>query len=192
MVSKNKKYNDILLTARDLFWRHGFKRVSVEEICEKSAVSKMTFYKYFPNKIELAKTIIDNVFGESETRFREIMTNDSDIQEKIKQIILLKMEGTNNISQEFLQDFYTGKEPELKAYVEKRVTHTWARLMEDLKNAQKNGVLRKDFDPILLIKVQNKVIELLEDESLMNMYESKQELILQLTRMLLYGIAPYK
>ena len=51
----SSKSLDILNTARQLFWKHGIRRVSVEEVCREAGVSKMTFYRSFPNKIELAK-----------------------------------------------------------------------------------------------------------------------------------------
>ena len=40
---KSKKQLELLKIARELFWKHGFKRVSIEEICQKASVSKMTF-----------------------------------------------------------------------------------------------------------------------------------------------------
>ena len=52
-LTTNPKYLDIFKTAKDLFWKYGIKRVSIEEICKEAKVSKMTFYKFFPNKIEL-------------------------------------------------------------------------------------------------------------------------------------------
>jgi AcrR family transcriptional regulator len=189
MVKSNKKYNDILTTAKDLFWKHGFRRVSTEEICKKSGVSKMTFYKFFPNKIELAKTVFDSVVAEGEQKFKQILKEELPTSEKIKKIILLKVEGTNNISPEFMQDFYLGTEPELKTYVEERTRKAWDILIDHIKEAQETGIFRKNFKPELLIKVQFKLSELLEDKSVVNMYNSQQELILEFTNLLVYGIA---
>ncbi|MBN2480385.1 MAG: TetR/AcrR family transcriptional regulator [Bacteroidales bacterium] len=191
MINSNKKYNDIVKTARDLFWKHGFKRVSIEEICQKAHVSKMTYYKHFRDKVELAKTIFNDVVEEGERKFRHIMKEDTPAAEKIKNIILLKMESTNDISHEFLRDFYTEKESELQAYVEERTRKAWNLLIEDFKEAQKAGIIRKDFKIEFLIKVQNKLVDLLEDESLTGMYDSQQELILELTNLIVYGIVPH-
>jgi AcrR family transcriptional regulator len=47
----NQKYLKILAAGRDLFWKHGFKRVTIEEVCREAGASKMTFYKFFENKI---------------------------------------------------------------------------------------------------------------------------------------------
>ena len=51
----NKKIQQLVTTAQELFMRHGIRRVTVEEICSEANISKMTFYKYFKNKIELTK-----------------------------------------------------------------------------------------------------------------------------------------
>ena len=190
MARKTRKYKDIISVARDLFWKHGFKRVSVEEICHKANVSKMTYYKYFSNKKELAKTIFNRLVEDGEKQFREIIREDSTAAQKIEKLILMKMENTNNISPEFLQDFYTGSEPELKAFVEERTKKSWNLLINDFKNAQDAGIFRKDFKPEFMFKIQNTLIGIFEDESITSMFESRQELIMEFVNLMIYGIAP--
>lgn len=190
MARTGKKYRDIISTARDLFWKHGFKRVSVEEICQKANVSKMTYYKYFPNKIALAKTVFNSVVEEGEKQFRKIMKEDTTAAEKLEKIILLKMEGTNSISPEFLQDFYTGSEPELKAFVEERTKKSWDLLINDFRKAQEAGVFRKDFKPEFMVRIQNILIGIFEDEDITAMFETRQELIMEFVNLMIYGIAP--
>ena len=53
-----KKQQAIIETAETLFQRFGFKRVTVNEICQESGVSKMTFYKYYKNKTDLIKFLL--------------------------------------------------------------------------------------------------------------------------------------
>ena len=190
MARESKKHKDIITTARELFWKHGFKRMSVEEICRKANVSKMTYYKYFPNKIELAKTMFNNVVEEGEKQFRMIMKEDSTAAEKLEKIILLKMEGTNSISPEFLQDFFTGSEPELKAFVEERTKKTWDLLINDFKEAQEAGIFRKDFKPEFMVIIQNMLIGIIEDENITAMFDTRQELIMEFVNLIIYGIAP--
>ncbi len=52
------KFVQIVEIASELFRKYGVKRVTVEEICTTAQISKMTFYKYFANKKELADYII--------------------------------------------------------------------------------------------------------------------------------------
>ena len=64
-IKYNPKQKQILETSKELFWKFGFKRVTIEEICKEAGVSKMTFYKYYPNKIELVKGLMKRVLSES-------------------------------------------------------------------------------------------------------------------------------
>ncbi|MCJ7802330.1 MAG: TetR/AcrR family transcriptional regulator, partial [Candidatus Marinimicrobia bacterium] len=61
--SESPKFKQIVETANDLFMRFGVKRITIEEICKTAKVSKMTFYKFFKNKIELAEYIIFSIIN---------------------------------------------------------------------------------------------------------------------------------
>jgi len=41
-------------TAYELFSRHGIRAVGVDTICARSGVAKMTLYRHYPSKDELA------------------------------------------------------------------------------------------------------------------------------------------
>lgn len=187
---ESKKRTSLLAVSRELFWKHGFRRISVNEICEKSGVSKMTFYKYFPNKTELAKAVFENEVQEGIIKFRALMKEDIPASEKIRKMILLKAESTNTISREFLEDFYMGTEPELKEFVEQLTGESWRNLREEWIQAQEKGIFRKDFNPDFLIKVSFGMIELMKDEKLAKLYTTPQELILEFSRFIAYGISP--
>lgn len=49
-MNSEKKRQDIVQVAMDLFIERGFDKVSVEEICRKLNISKPTLYKYVPKK----------------------------------------------------------------------------------------------------------------------------------------------
>ena len=186
---KSKKYGEILTAARELFWKHGFRRVTIQEICGKAGVSKMTFYKYFPNKIDLAKTVFTYEVEKGMHRFSQLMEENISSEDMLKELILLKAEGTNDISHEFMEDFYMDNEPELKIFVEEISKEAWSRMMREWRIAQEKGLFRKDFKPEFLLKVSGKIMELLQDEELMAMYDSTQDFILEFTRFIAYGIS---
>ena len=185
----SKKYHKILATARDLFWKHGFKRVSIEELCQAAGVSKMTFYKFFPNKVALAKTVFDREVGEGLTRFRNIVREDGPAPEKIRMIVEMKVQGTHNISREFLEDFYKDETLGLKAYVEEKTRQAWTEILEDFRYAQAMGWFRSDLKPELLFYISQKMGELVTDENLLRMYDSPQALVLEFTNLMAYGIS---
>jgi AcrR family transcriptional regulator len=186
------KWEIILAAAKDLFWKHGFKRVTVEEICAKAGISKMTFYRYFQNKTELAKTVFDKTANEGYDQFRLILTENSTPDEKIEKILLLKFEGTHDISQEFLMDFYSDKDSGLKEYVQQKTNEVWQKIISDFKSAQETGVFRRDIKMELFLAISQKMMELLDDQNITDLFSNPQEMIMESARILMYGISPQK
>lgn len=53
----NKKQK-IIITAKKLFTSRGFLRVGIEQILQESGVAKMTLYKHFASKDDLAAAVV--------------------------------------------------------------------------------------------------------------------------------------
>ena len=191
-VKFNTKYQSLLSTGKELFWKYGFKRVSIEEICLKANVSKMTFYKFFSNKLELAKAVFDNEVNKSIKSFKQIMDADIPPSEKMKQMLIQKMVGTNDISMEFLQDFYSNPELGLSSYIDQRTKEVWSDIIQDFKSAQVKGWFRKDFKPEFVLFFSQKIVEMMKDENLLKLYENPQELIMEIANFFTYGITPHE
>lgn len=188
----NKKQYLIFNQAKDLFWKHGFRRVSVEEICRNAHVSKMTFYKFYPNKFELAKSIYESIMEEGLSKFHGIIHDESPAEEKIRSMLLLKKQSTDNISKEFLMDFYTDTETGLKEFIEQKTIETWRFFIDDFEFAMQTGIFRADINAELLLKVSQKFIELANDHALLQLYKNPQDLIMALAELFIYGILPDK
>jgi AcrR family transcriptional regulator len=60
----------ILNTARQLFYRNGYRATGINEIIRKSGVAKATFYAHFPSKESLAYAYVESMNRE-ETRVME-------------------------------------------------------------------------------------------------------------------------
>jgi AcrR family transcriptional regulator len=189
-MAKSKKQLQLLSVARDLFWKFGFRKVTIEEICESAGVSKMTFYKHYPDKISIAKAVFEQEVGNGMSRFREIMHGNSSPAEKIKAIMAMKAESTDSISREFLNDFYSSEKTELVGFVQDLTSRTWNEAIEDFRKAQANGVFRKDFKPEFLFLISRKVAESLTDPKLLSLYPTPQDLLAEMSRFFCYGISP--
>lgn len=192
MVHFNKKYSDIVAAARELFWKHGFRRISVEEICRKAGVSKMTFYKHFSNKTELAIEIIRRIFDESMKAFHDMMQSDIPFEEKMQIQLQMKLEGTQDISEEFVKDVFGDTNSELHKYWEERASESIAEVIQYYREAQQKGWLRRDVKIDFILYVINKFFEFANDDTLISKYSTMQELIVEINKFLLYGILPYE
>ncbi len=191
MDTTNKKYKALMAGARELFWKHGFKRVSISEICKKAGISKMTFYRYFPNKAELAKAIFELEVSKGQTQFKEIIQSERSPAEKIRDLLLLKFESTRFISPEFLNDFYLDSSSDLKEFVKNKTREAWEVLKDDYKKGMEQGLFRKDINLDLLIRVQYHLVDLTSDKELSRLYPNRQELIMDLANLFIYGVVPH-
>lgn len=188
-MEDNAKYQAIMNSAREVFWKHGVKRVTVEEICRHAGVSKMTFYKLFPNKVELAKHLYEKTVEYALDKFRQLMKMDISPEEKIRGMIEMKTEGAHEISQEFIQDLYQNPELGLKGFVERITQESWKVIVECFREAQKENVFRKDVRPEFLYYYSQKISEMVTDKSLLELYESPEEAIMELVRFFAYGVS---
>jgi len=188
----NRKYDQILSTSRDLFWKYGIKRISVEEICHTAHVSKGTFYKHFANKKELVMRLIDKIMEEGTTRYRQIMDKDMPFEEKVKQTICLKLEQTEAMSTEFYNDYLLHDVEGLSGYLMKKAAEGIRMILEDFERAQARGDIRRDIKPEFILYFLNHMVSIASDEQLLKLYDQPSDLIIEMVRFFFYGIMPGK
>lgn len=182
------KRNLILKAAKELFWKYGIKRVTIEEICQLANVSKMTYYKYFSNKIELVKYIYETAANDGIEKYRAIMDSQIPFHEKVIMSINLKMEQTSNISREFYNELMNSDDPELKKSFQQKVADSIHMVLEDYRLAQNKGFIRKEIKPEFILYFLNHMFEMGKDEKLSSLYSTPQEMILELTNFFFYGV----
>jgi AcrR family transcriptional regulator len=185
---ENKKCQAILKTGKDLFWKHGVKRVSIQEICTEAKTSKMTFYKFFDNKLDLAKTILDLLFDRSIREHKAIMVEEITFVEKVAKTLLAKARNSQGISQEFIADIYKNNDLGLLDYVNVKSEVITNMVLDDYQQAQKDGHVRpgikREFMRYQLLKMREMVL----DENLLAFYKNPQELTMELTNFFFYGL----
>jgi len=184
-----KKILQILSTSEDLFQRFGFKRITIEEICAKANVSKMTFYKYFPNKNELIKKILNSWLKQVEQKINEIDGMDIPFTEKIRKLLSLKEESIGKISKEFMAE-YMNPVPDLQKFIKDFYGRATVFFIDFIKKEQAKGEVRNDIKPEFLIAVFNKMLELAKDETLINLYPRITDFSLEINNFIYCGILP--
>lgn len=191
-VESNPKRAQILKTGKDLFWKFGIRRVTIEEICKEAMVSKMTYYKFFSNKTDLVKSIMDEIYTSSVEEYRNLMDSDLPFTEKVARTIQMKREGIKTVSNEFFQDLVNHTEPELASYMERIANENVKMISDYFTIAQKEGDIRKDINVDFIIYFMNHMLEMSHDENLVSLYDDPRDLIMELTNFLFYGVLPRK
>ena len=183
------KKKQILVTAEDLFFRFGIKRISIEEICSTAKVSKMTFYKYFKNKLELVKYLWFLMFEEGMKNFEEIENMDISFQEKVELILKMKEESSKKLSHEFALEYFFSND-ELREFFNQMYKKNIGAFIDFFKNGQIKGEVRTEMKPEFFIAAVNKLMELVENKRLVQSYETYKDFVLEVNNFLYYGIFP--
>lgn len=186
----NASQRRFLAAGSELFMRHGIRRVTVEEICRKAGLSKVTFYKYFPNKNRLALDILQGMIAEAEGRYQRIRSKNIPYADTAREIIQLKLEYSRDMSKEMLADLYGNPDPEIKGFIRRKAAENLQTTMRDFSEAQEKGEVRADIKPEFIIYFLNHMLEMLEDDNLVTMYDSVQDLTRELINFFFYGILP--
>jgi AcrR family transcriptional regulator len=192
MEKQSGKFEAIAAAAKSLFWKHGIRRVSIEEICHDAGVSKMTCYKYFSNKTAIAKYLIEEMFESGIKAYKEIYHSDISYEEKVKKMLDLKMSNAHEMSQELLDDIYKNQDEELSETIETIKKRMIGIYLDDIREAQKIGEIRNDVKPEFMLYFLNNLTEMLTDQRLVSIYSNPQQMISEVMTFFFYGIMPRK
>jgi len=185
----SRKREKIVDTAIALFSRHGIRRVTVEEICREAGASKMTFYKYFPNKVELAKHIWNGWAEEGYARFKEIKALDILFPRKIQMMLDYKMEFLSRIGPEFVAECLRA-DSKLREFVQQLRAESRKQFLAFMLKAQQRGDMRPEMRPEFVMAVLDKLIEMADDAHLQEIYADPVELIREINHFFCYGVLP--
>jgi AcrR family transcriptional regulator len=179
----------IINSSKALFWKHGIKRVTVEDICKEAGISKMTFYRNFSNKEEVAKKILTLLFEKGLEDYRANMRSDKPFAQKMVQMVIQKSEDSIDISEELIQDIYSKEITELKDLIESFQIKMKKEIMEDLTVAQREGHIRKDLRISFIPQMLSTFEKMMLDKTFLESYSTPHDAIMEITGFFLYGIS---
>jgi AcrR family transcriptional regulator len=89
MIDRNEMKKRILEQAKEKFFKHGFKKVTMDELAASLQMSKKTIYTIFPTKQNLVESVIESqLLGVMDT-YKTILDAPSDLIEKLYKMWLL-------------------------------------------------------------------------------------------------------
>jgi AcrR family transcriptional regulator len=178
-MKKSKKRTQIIKTATDLFSRFGTKRVTVEEICKTAEVSKVTFYKYFKNKMDLTRQIRDELVEIGFSKFDEISALDIPYPEKIELMTRWRIEFFSQMKHEFIHELFT---------LDEIVEEVKRRYLKNITHAQNKGEIRADLSPEFIWLVSEKLTEIVRDENWKTVFSDYGEFQKQMRALFFFGL----
>ncbi|BBD45804.1 Transcriptional regulator, TetR family [Petrimonas sp. IBARAKI] len=182
------KKEQIIQTAEDLFLHFGFKRLTISEICDKSGISRKTFYSYFGSKDDLVQQIVE-AFMENAFNLFENILNDNTLTfaEKLEKSILMKYDMGKKWSFAFFSDLLSDEK--ISVYYHSLTGRSASMVRQMLESAQKNEEIDPDLNIDYIIWLLKKQSEHLNDKELLRFFTDIEDMIRQMTRVFVYGIS---
>jgi len=188
-IKENARKRQIIGAGKTLFSKFGYRRVTIEEICRVAGVSKMTYYRFFENKIELVRFILTEMSEEGRQAYRDIMAMEVPFEEKVRRTIRMKEESAAKFSDELLRDVYEDRGGELVTVIEKMTVDFLGEVMADYRNAQEEGHVRRDLNLKIIPYFLNQINNMVRDPHLLEIYPGNMKAIMkELTNLFFYGI----
>jgi AcrR family transcriptional regulator len=178
MSLKTEKLNFIKQFAFEQFQKHGFSRVTMDEIAKETNTGKGTLYRYFPSKEELLIAAVQKNISEIEKRIQQEMSNDKDPLEKLDSYILLLSQRLKHVQTTQLLDIERNVPQAYEIICEARERIINKTLTTIFNEGKESGVFRSDLDVDLATKIvlgaseymtSPKVLETMEYQNLTEM-----------------------
>ena len=184
---KSKKREKIIETTLDLLLKHGLKRISVDEICQKANVSKMTFYRQFTNKTNAASHALQHHFDIGYEWFSDLKEKDITVSEKIQAIINYKIEQTKKYSPSFIKELFD-YDSDLHEFLMIQVKQGHKMYLDFIIEAQNKGEIRPEIKPEFILMLFEKIFELAKEQKAISLYNNYGEYIQEVFDFIHYGL----
>ena len=187
---KLTKKEQLEITAKDLFWKHGFKKVTIDEICKKANVSRKTYYTFYENKNAIVIYILNDMIEGIKEINNKLFESDIPFAEKLQQMLIRKLKMSESFSLEFVADFYNPEAGEMHESFQKFVDETLLSVREFFRKAQEKGEMNPNLNLDYVIWMMQKVMELCSSPELVSMFPTAESMTRQISESMLYGIMP--
>ncbi|HYG57683.1 MAG TPA: TetR/AcrR family transcriptional regulator [Symbiobacteriaceae bacterium] len=158
-----RKKEQILQAALELFGSKGMKAVSMAEIAEKAGVSPVSIYTYFGSKANVARQIVFSLFEGSVDEMEQLLASDLPFVQKLQTVMAKNIEAAESVSFAQLDQAAFFGDPEfmgfLNEFTETRTVPFLLRLMEQ---GQQEGAINPELSTeavLLYVKMFRSVLE---------------------------------
>lgn len=117
----NQRKRQVLDNALQLFIEKGFQETSIQDILDKSLISKGTFYNYFSSKVECFKAIMEQTRYEASLLRHEMLLNQDITDENLllDQILVLMQINKKQDLVSVFENIFQSNDKELRELVER-------------------------------------------------------------------------
>lgn len=190
-VKENKR--EIIIQILPIFRRYGIKSITMDDIARNLGISKKTLYKYFCNKNDLVKSVIDYRIAQIRNQIKDqISESDNAIDEiiRISSTMYNYLKKITPATQFDLSKYYKPAGDTFNQFQQKHVKTT---VINNLKRGMDEGLYRKNLQTELIADFFLAIIkEITAKNHLQNETEKILNTHIEMVRYHIRGIASHK
>jgi AcrR family transcriptional regulator len=144
----------IVHAAREHFFSHGFRSVTMDDLADELGISKKTLYAHFPGKFGLLEAVLADKLTGVEATLKEVArAHPDDFAATLRKLLAGTQRELDEIKPPFVRDMRQ-KAPEVFKLVECRRAALIQRYMgRFFIDGQRLGMVRKDVPAKLIIEI---------------------------------------
>ena len=144
----------IVHAAREHFFSHGFRSVTMDDLADELGISKKTLYAHFPGKFDLLEAALADKLTGVEATLKEVTrAHPDDFPATLRELLAGTQRELDEIKPPFLRDMRQ-KAPDVFKLVERRRAALIQRYMgRFFIDGQRLGMVRKDVPAKLIIEI---------------------------------------
>jgi AcrR family transcriptional regulator len=150
----------ILTESFRLFCRRGIKSVSMDDIALQLAMSKKTLYKWFENKDELVKAVIELHLQANECGCAETTNASANAVDELLRIMALNKRLFSQLHPSVFYDLQKYHPGAWNLFNEHKTNFILATVKANIRRGMKEGLFRADLDVEVMSRLRLAQIEL--------------------------------
>ncbi|MFN4993851.1 MAG: TetR/AcrR family transcriptional regulator [Bacteroidota bacterium] len=153
MVKEQEIKIKILLEAKMLFMRYGFKSITMDDISRELGVSKKTLYQHFEDKYDLVDRCVDHQIIDMNCNCDELMEHSEDPISAMLSISDFIGNAIRILNPSAMFDLKKYFKPAWDKLQANRKNHIYNLVIKNLENGRKKGLYRKEIDPEITCRI---------------------------------------
>ncbi|HNP49347.1 MAG TPA: TetR/AcrR family transcriptional regulator [Bacteroidia bacterium] len=188
-----KQEDRILDTSKELFYRHGIKSITMDDIANKLGMSKKTIYQYYEDKNALLSSLVMMELKSQTKEMADIRKNSENAIDEMLQSMSCMSKNFSKMNPTLffdLQKYHASAWNHFKNFKEKVLTEF---VEENLRRGIKNELYRKDLKVRILARLRLEEVELgFNTTTFSHEQFNISEVQLSLLEHFLYGVVTLK
>lgn len=182
-----RKKENILKTAFELFSTYGVQRVSIAEIAKKAKVSQVTIYNYFGSKDELLRDAILSLLNKRLQEDIEVIESNLPFPKKVETFISERTSELSAMNPDFLKTMKS-EDPTIRQIAEDFTNNKYIPLILKLiEKGREEGYIQHNISNEAILIYINMFREGKRSDSLLDLKHSR-DLFKELVTLFFYGI----